>query len=80
MHNQSGRLVDDDEPRVFVENSQWNRLCVEQLIRRLNQPHSDPLPRKDPPGNFRGDTLHFHLPGPHDPLHPKRRVIAKMPY
>jgi len=74
-----GRLVDDDQPGILVNNIDRQRLRTVQLVGRLDQPHADCVALVDAFLDRNGCAVDLRLSGRHHPLQPPWRVVAKMP-
>ncbi len=79
MRDLPGRLVDDDQPGVFVNDVDGQLLRAMNFVGRLDQADADRVPLVDPLGDFDRVAVELHLPGGDDPLQLPRRVIAEVP-
>ncbi len=78
MHDLPRRLVDDDDPRVFEHDLERELLGLMQLVGRFGEADGDRVAAVDALVDLGCRPADFHVSGPHDPLHAKGRVIAKV--
>ena len=78
MHDQSRRLIDDQQPAIFEDDSKRDFFGRHQVIGGFQQPDRDGLIGEDAAIRGGDFPFHRHLTGANHSMHSPRRIAAKM--
>ena len=78
MRDNTGRLVDDEHPWIFIHQAEGNRLRRVQLVGRFDEPHADTFSGEHTARRRGRGMIDLDVAGGGQSLHPPGRVIAQM--
>jgi len=78
VRDQAGRLIDDQYPRVFVNDIQWDAIRRQQLVGRFQQSHGHSLPSEYAILLARGNIIDRDTTRHNKSVESPRGVISEM--